>query len=169
MLRRMMRRLFPLVAVASFPLILAACQQQPQPAAPATPTPSPAASPAAAASPRETLARYVGSYPSDALGATSFLSDPAVRDAVAAAVPDAAVRERVLDAEATATPVALVAGRVLSYACEPHNCGPHNWAISVTPDARTAAVCYYDQDAQVARWYPEGAGPNPEGGCPSGD
>ncbi|MEH3046392.1 hypothetical protein [Sphingomonas adhaesiva] len=160
----MMRRLFPLAPV----LALAACQQQPQAPA-ATPTPTPAASPSPTATPAPVLARYVGSYPSDTVGATSFLADPAVRDAVASAVSDPAVRERVLDAEATATPVALVEGRVLSYACEPHNCGPHNWAISVTPDAKTAAVCYYDQDAQVARWYPEGAGPNPEGGCPSGD
>ncbi|MEH3099852.1 hypothetical protein [Sphingomonas adhaesiva] len=151
-------------------LLLAACQQQPAPPPAATPTPSPSASPGATASAAVgALTRYVGSYPSDTVGTSSFLSDPAVRAAVASAVPDPGIRERVLDAEATATPIALVEGRVLSYACEPHNCGPHNWAIAVTPDARTAAVCYYDQDAQEARWYPQSAGPNPEGGCPSGE
>lgn len=168
MLRRMMR-CRPLIGPVLIVLLpLAACQQTSQAPA-ATPTPSPAATPSATASPAATLARYVGSYPSDKVGANSFLSDPAVRDAVASAVPDPAVRDRVLDAEATATPVALVEGRVLSYACEPHNCGPHNWAIAITPDAKTAAVCYYDQDAREARWYPDGAGATPEGGCPSGD
>ncbi len=169
MVARMTRRPLSIAIAIAAALSLAACQQQPAPSPAATPTPTPSASPSATASATATLTRYVGSYPSDTVGTTSFLSDPAVRAAVAAAVADPGIRERVLDAEATATPIALVEGRVLSYACEPHNCGPHNWAIAVTPDAKTAAVCYYDQDAQEARWYPQGAGPNPQGGCPSGE
>ena len=157
-----MRRLLPLSLFA-----LAACQQQAdQPAntaVTATPTPSPTqAAPA--------LARYAGQYPTDTVaGGTSFLAEPLVRDAVASAVPDAAVRRRVLDSNVTATPIAAVDGRLLSYGCEPHNCGPHNWTIAIVPDGSKASVCYHDEDRKVARWYPDGAGADPAGGCPSGD
>ncbi|MBW6528413.1 hypothetical protein KZ813_16340 [Sphingomonas sp. RHCKR7] len=161
-----MRRLISLAACAA----LAACQQQPDQPTNATPAASPSATPSATATPVAALARYVGHYPTDAVaGGTSFLADPAVRAAVATAVPDAAVRARVLDTDVTATPIAEVDGRVLSYGCEPHNCGPHNWAIALTPDGASGAVCYYDEDRKVARWYPAGAGPNPAGGCPSGE
>lgn len=160
-----MRRLALIVFAA-----LCACQRQ-EPAhdsvtaAPtAAPRPKPSGSPIAAG-----LARYVGRYPSDVVGGTSFIADRQVRAAVSGVVSDAAVRARVLDAQAVATPVALVDGRVLSYACEPHDCGPHNWAIAVTPDGGRAAVCYYDEERGVARWYPDGAGARPAGGCPSGD
>jgi len=75
----------------------------------------------------------------------------------------------VLSRDATANPVAEEDGRILSWACEAHNCGPHNWAIAITPDGRDAAVCYHDQDAGVSRWYPAGyRAPSPDG-CPSGE
>lgn len=160
------RRLIALALLA-----LAACRQQPdRPADP--PSPSPVASPAptASAAPRVDLSRYAGSYPTEAVaGGTSFLRDPAVRAAVAAVVPDATLRARVLDADVTATPIATVDGRLLAFACEPHNCGPHNWAVAVSPDGQRAAVCYYDEDRRIARWYPDGAAPPPSSGCPSGD
>lgn len=164
-----MRRPSPLLLLV-LPCALAACQQQPeQPAnttAAATPTPVP--SPDATAAPR--LARYAGQYPTDALpGGTAFLSNPLVRDAVASAVADGAVRARVLDSDVTATPIVLTDGRLLSYGCEPHNCGPHNWTIAITPDGSSASVCYYDEDRRVARWYPQGAGADPASGCPSGE
>lgn len=149
---------------------LAACQQAPEPTANQTAAIAPVPLPGVVASPSAPdLRRYVDHYPLDGVGETTFLSDPRVRDGVAAAVPDAAVRARVLDPDVTATPIVLAQGRVLSYGCEPHNCGPHNWAIAITPDGREAAVCYVDQERQVARWYPEGFGPAPTGGCPSGD
>ncbi|WP_436805463.1 hypothetical protein [Sphingomonas sp. DT-51] len=161
-----MRRLISVAACVA----LAACQQQPEQPANTHPAASPSPSPRVVASPAKTLARYVGHYPTEAVeGGGSFLADPTVRDAVAAVVPDATVRARVLDTDVTATPIAEVNGRVLSYGCEPHNCGPHNWAVALSPDARAAAVCYYDEEREVARWYPEGAGPNPAGGCSSGD
>lgn len=161
----MIRRLAPVLLAA-----LAACQQQTEPVANVA-TPTPAATPSPSASPRapEPMARYVDHYPYEAVGATSFLGDPLVKAAVAAAVPDTAVRDDVLSNEAVATPIVMRDGRVLAWGCEPHNCGPHNWSIAITPDGQRAAVCYYDQDAKAARWYPEGAGPNPDSGCPSGD
>ena len=149
---------------------LAACQQQSEPATNAvTPVPVATPSPAGSPSPPGPMTRYVGSYPTDAVSGTNFLADPMVGAAVAAAVADKAIRDRVLDRAVTVSPIVMFDGRVLSWGCEPHNCGPHNWSIAITPDGKRAAVCYYDQDAKVARWYPKGAGPNPDSGCPSGD
>lgn len=161
-----MRRLIPLAVLA----MLAACQRQADPPRPVASPTRAAAPPAASPTPHADLARYIGQYPTDAVApGGDFLGDAMVRDAVASAVPDAAIRARVLDRDVTATPIALVEGRVLSYGCEPHNCGPHNWAIAVAADGKNAAVCYYDQDRDIARWYPADAGAKPEGGCPSGE
>ncbi|KQN94280.1 hypothetical protein ASE95_05430 [Sphingomonas sp. Leaf231] len=116
------------------------------------------------------LSRYVGAYPTEAAaGGPSFLRHPAVRSGVAEVVKDVVVRDLVLGSDVTATPIAMVEGKLVAFGCEPHNCGPHNWAVTVKPDGSAPAVCYYDQDRRVARWYPQGAGPAPVNGCPSGD
>lgn len=164
----MIGRLFPLLVLT---IAASACRQQPDaPAAAPSPTALASAPPAPPAPPAVDLSRYVGEYPTEKLAdAPGFLQHPAVRDAVAAVVTDAAVRTRVLDADVTATPIVRYEGRLLAFGCEPHNCGPHNWAVAITPDARAAAVCYYDQDARIARWYPDGAMPPPSSGCPSGE
>lgn len=162
-----MRRRLPLL----LPALLAACQQ-PADQAPAAnqaaaTRPAPAPTPSRAAAP--SLARYAGHYPTDRVGTgAGFLAEPLVRAAVEGVVDDPAVRARVLDREVTATPIAEVDGRLLAYGCEPHNCGPHNWAIAVAPDGSRGAVCYFDEERGVARWYPAGAAPEPGGGCPSG-
>lgn len=150
---------------------LAACNRVPEP----QPTPTrvaatPLASPTPSASPTTAnLSRYVGKYPFDLVAGTRFVDEPAVRAAVARVVPDANVRDTVLSRDATANPVAQWDGRILSWACEAHNCGPHNWAIVITPDGHDAAVCYYDADEHVSRWYPASfRDPTPDG-CPSGE
>ncbi|MBW6523964.1 hypothetical protein KZ810_10700 [Sphingomonas sp. RHCKR47] len=149
---------------------LAACNRAPEPPQPqptrATPTPAP--TPSATLADTD-LSRYVGKYPFDLVAGRRFVDEPAVRAAVARVVPDAAVRDMVLSRDATANPVANEDGRILSWACEAHNCGPHNWAIAITRDGRDAAVCYHDQDAGVSRWYPANyRAPSPDG-CPSGE
>jgi hypothetical protein len=160
-----MTRFLPLTALA----LLAACQRAPEPAndiaAAPSPTPEASASPATTAN----LSRHAGKYPLDDVGGSSFLAEPAVRQLVAGVVDDPAIRARVLDRDVTATPIEEVDGRLLSYGCEPHNCGPHNWTIAIRPDGSGGAVCYYDQDANVARWYPRDAGKAPTDGCPSGE
>ena len=150
--------------------LLAGCQRAPDTAndtaAVATPTPTP--SPRATA-PATDLSRYAGHYPLDVVDGGAFLAQPAVAALVEGVVDDPAIRARVLDKDVTATPIVLRDGRLLSYGCEPHNCGPHNWAIAIRPDGAGGAVCYYDQDARVGRWYPADAGAPPVDGCPSGD
>lgn len=152
--------------------LVSACSRGPEPAATndtGTPVQVPSPTPSATAAPLTDLSRYVGTYPFDLVAGTRFVDEPAVRSAVARVVPDAEVRDTVLSREATANPVIEQDGRILSWACEAHNCGPHNWAIAITPDGRDAAVCYYDQDANVSRWYPAGfRAPAPDG-CPSGE
>lgn len=150
---------------------LAACGRAPEPQpepthAAATLTPAPTPSAAATAT---DLSRYVGQYPFDLVAGRRFIHEPAVRAAVARVVPDAEVRDTVLSRDAIANPIVEEDGRILSWACEAHNCGPHNWAIAITPGGRDAAVCYHDQDAGVSRWYPAGyRAPSPDG-CPSGE
>ena len=150
---------------------LAACGRAPEPqpeptraAATSTPAPTPSATIAAT-----DLSRYVGRYPFDLVAGTRFVDEPAVRAAVARVVPDMGVRDTVLSRDATANPVVEQDGRILSWACEAHNCGPHNWAIAITPDGRDAAVCYHDQDAGVSRWYPAEYRARASDGCPSGE
>src|SRR5215207_5064531 len=73
------------------------------------------------------LADYAGKYPSDEVGGMTFLKQPAVIDGVGQAVADRAVRDWVLSPDTVQTPIAVKGGALLSYACEPHNCGDHNW------------------------------------------
>lgn len=126
-----------------------------------------ATAPAAA----ETLSRYVGKYPFDKVDGQSWDSDPAIKAAVTAAVPDGKIREWVLDGAGPTTPIVQQDGKILSWACEQHNCGPHNWATLI--DARTGAaeVCYYDSasDSKQARWFKAGKESRRDGECPSGD
>ncbi len=150
-------------------LALMGCQRQPEPApAPSATAATPASTPTS--QPVGDLSAYVGAYPTEGrAGAPAFLDAPVVRAAVAHVVPDKSVRDLVLGSDVTATPITQVDGKLLAFGCEPHNCGPHNWAIAIRADGRDPAVCHYDQDRRVARWYPENAAPAPVNGCPSGD
>ena len=44
---------------------------------------------------------------------------------------------------------------VTSWACEAHNCGPHQWAVAIDPRTGAADVCYFDEEADAAqsRWF----------------
>jgi hypothetical protein len=117
------------------------------------------------------LSAYVGKFPSDAVNGTRFRDDPAVRAAVAASVPDAAIRDFVLASTGPETPIALRDGRVTAWGCERHNCGYHNWAIAITPDGASADVCFYHDDDSAdgpATWYlADGTTEQRPGNCPS--
>ncbi|MPT46859.1 MAG: hypothetical protein E2598_00370 [Sphingobium sp.] len=117
------------------------------------------------------VAKYVGKYPFDKVDGQSWDGDPAIKAAISAAVSDAKVRKRVLDSEGPATPIAQKDGKVLSWGCETHNCGPHNWTTLIDAQSGSAEVCYYDSDADTkqARWFKDGKESRRDGACPSGD
>lgn len=125
----------------------------------------------AAAAPDGPLSKYVGKHPSDSVDGTRFLDEPAVRKAVAASVPDAAVQKFVFGYDGPDAPIVAKAGRVLAWGCERHNCGYHNWSISITPDGASAEVCFYRNDDRpdgASTWYlPGGKREQRPGNCPS--
>ena len=123
----------------------------------------------AAARPTGFLARYVDMRPREVEDGRSFLGEPAVRRAVAA-VRDARVRDFILHYDGPDAPIAAKNGRILAWGCEAHNCGFHNWSVSITPDGSSAEVCYYEDDERPdgsATWYlPRGRTVKRAGNCP---
>jgi hypothetical protein len=105
-----------------------------------------AANAIAAANP---LAPYAGKLPYEAVNGIAFVDRPEVRTAVEGMVADAAVRRLVLSKDVTTRPIELADGRLLAGACEPHNCGPHEWTIAIGVDGSAPEVCYHN-DAQAA-------------------
>ena len=129
---------------------------------------APRAAPAAAR-PTGFLARYVDMRPREVEDGRSFLGEPAVRKAVAG-VRDARVRDFILHYDGPDAPIAAKNGRILAWGCEAHNCGFHNWSVSITPDGSSAEVCYYEDDERPdgsATWYlPRGRTVKRAGNCP---
>jgi hypothetical protein len=121
------------------------------------------------AAPVASLADYVGKYPPDPVNGIVFFDQPRVRAAVAAAVPDADIRAWIFERAGPQTPIERHQGRLLSWGCEAHNCGPHQWAILIDEAGTAAEVCYYEESmGEQARWYAAGRAPEMrEGECPS--
>ena len=115
-------------------------------------------------------AKYVGKYPFDKVGGQSWDKDPIIKAAITAAVPDKKVQERIFKGEGPTTPIAQQDGKILSWGCEQHNCGPHNWTTFIDAQTGTAEICYYDSDAdsKQARWFKDGKESRRAGECPSG-
>jgi hypothetical protein len=125
---------------------------------------------AATATPAGLLDAWVGKHPSEKVDGLTFLAQPRVKAAVAA-VPDAKVRDFVLGYNGPDAPIVKKDGRVLAWGCEKHNCGYHNWSISITPDGSSAEVCFYQNDAKpdgTSTWYvAAGKTEQRPGNCPS--
>jgi len=117
------------------------------------------------------LSRYVGKHPSGVVDGTRFLDEAMVRAAVAASVPDASAREFVFNYNGPDAPIVAKDGRILAWGCERHNCGYHNWSISITPDGASADVCLYENDDSPdgpSTWYLASGGTEQRpGNCPS--
>ncbi|WP_298399878.1 Ivy family c-type lysozyme inhibitor [Sphingobium sp.] len=169
-----MTRLLPSAMMLLAPLALAACtggEKADNVAAPnATSETANAAAPANVATPvpAADFARYVGHYPFDKVGDSSWHDDPAIVAAVTAAVGDKDVRKWVLEGDGPSTPIAMVDGRIASWACEAHNCGPHQWVTLVDPKSGAAEICYFDDeaDADKARWFSAGKEETRAAPCP---
>ena len=110
------------------------------------------------------LSRYSGRYPFDRVGGVRFLDHPLVRRAVANAAPSARISARIL-AQGTSGVIVVTRTMVLAWACEPHNCGSHNWSIVIGRRNRAQFVCY-KPDGGRARWYRRHRPIAGGGGCP---
>src|SRR4051812_44375102 len=79
------------------------------------------------------LGVYAGKYPADPVDGVSFLQHPRVRAAIETAVPNRAIRAWILERAGQRTPIALRAGRLVSWGCEARNCNDHEWTIFIDP------------------------------------
>jgi hypothetical protein len=117
------------------------------------------------------LDAWVGKHPSEKIEGITFLAQPSVKAAVTAAVSDAKVRDFVFGYDGPDAPIVKKTGRVLAWGCEKHNCGYHNWSVSITPDGSSAEVCFYQNDAKAdgpSTWYvAAGKTEQRPGNCPS--
>ncbi|MDF7775857.1 hypothetical protein P1X14_11415 [Sphingomonas sp. AOB5] len=152
--------LIPLAALA-----ITGCQ-------PASPPPKndSIAVPAPAPGPKVDLSGHVGKYPFDRVDGLKFTEVSAVRAAILGAVRDPEVRKWLTWGDAgPSTPIRLRDGMLISWGCEAHNCGPHNWTLLIRPDGSGAQICYYDSEAGDPRWFAEGEPLAKKEPCPSGD
>jgi hypothetical protein len=119
---------------------------------------------------RAGLAKYVDWRPREREGGLSFLTEPAVRKAVAA-VRDAQVREFIRSYNGPDAPIAQRRdGRLIAWGSEARNSSFHNWAVTIRPDGSGAEVCYYHDDDDPdgsSTWYlPGGRSVKRDGNCP---
>lgn len=101
------------------------------------------------------LAVYVGKYPFDKIDGVAWNDHLLVKAGIAATVKDTAVLKAITTLEGPSAPIEMKDGKVMAWACEAHNCGPHQWAVLVEPRTGATDVCYYDEDADAtkSRWF----------------
>lgn len=114
------------------------------------------------------ITAYVGKYPNDAVDGVTFYDRTEVANMLVSAVPDARLRRLFTGRDATAVPIFMIGGRIAAHACEPHDCGNHNWTFFIKPDASAAMACHHDATmGDTSRWYAGGAPVTRSGTCPS--
>ncbi|WP_447750302.1 hypothetical protein [Sphingopyxis fribergensis] len=121
------------------------------------------------------LDAYAGKYPFDVVGGYRFLDHPAVKAAIAAAVPDAKQRAAVrFDDNGLGLPIVRVdGGRLLVWGGAWRAEDRYNWAVVIAPDGSKPEVCIYDgvgygEDFQSAQWFEPGKPAiMKQGTCPS--
>lgn len=126
---------------------------------------------------RVDLGPYVGKYPFDVVNGHRFLDHPAVKAAIAAAVPDAKQRAAVaFEDDGLGLPIVKVdGGRILAWGGAKRAEDRYNWAVVIAPDGSKPEVCIYDgvgydEDFQAAQWFEPGRpGIMKQGRCPSAD
>ncbi|MBB4633695.1 hypothetical protein [Sphingosinicella soli] len=115
------------------------------------------------------LAAYVGKYPFDKVSDLAFFDQPAVKSAIAAAIPDTTILGWVTGGNGgPSAPIEMKSGKIASWACEAHNCGDHQWTVLIDSAGKAAEICYQDAGAMPGktRWYRAGSAPETrEGTC----
>ena len=166
----------PFIALTTAVLLLTACGEKAKDApaaeesktaeAPSSAAPAAKAAAGTTAQPAETpsplpptagskLASYVGKYPFDKVDGVAWNDHALVKAGIAASVKDKAVLKAITTLEGPAGPIEMRGDKVMSWACEAHNCGAHQWAVLVEPRTGATDVCYYDEEADAAksRWF----------------
>ncbi|KMS51824.1 hypothetical protein V474_01945 [Novosphingobium barchaimii LL02] len=124
---------------------------------------------------RVDLTGYIGKYPFDVVDGHRFLDSPAVKAAIAAAVPDAKERAVVkFEKGYLGVPIVSVkGGRILIWGGANHAEDHYNWSVVLAPDGSKPEVCIYDGlgydgDFQSSQWFEPGQ-PSimKQGKCPS--
>lgn len=125
---------------------------------------------AAVKAPAPALELYIGSYPSKPVRGVSLWNNPKFRKLVANAAPNEGIRKTVLSTGVEA-PVERQGSLLVAQACEPHNCGDHQWTVAVLLPNGPAAICYHDYDVMDSegRWFVNGRVVAKSDGCWSGD
>jgi hypothetical protein len=120
------------------------------------------------------LGAYVGKYPFDTVQGHRFLDHPAVRAAIAKAVPDAKLRAEVrTEDDSVNVPIVKVGGRILAWGGAKRAEDRYNWAVAINPDGSKPEICIYDGlgydgDFQSSQWFEPGkASVMKQGKCPS--
>ena len=124
----------------------------------------------AAGLPTASLSSYVGKYPFNKVSGLSLYSHPKFRLLVNGAAPNSSISETILNG-GVETPIERQGALVVIRACEPHNCGSHQWTVAVLSPDGPAAICYHDQDLMddEARWFVGGYLVGQTKGCWKGD
>lgn len=101
------------------------------------------------------LASYVGKYPFDKVDGVAWNDHVLVKAGIAASVKDKAILTAITTTEGPAGPIEMRGDKVMSWACEAHNCGAHQWAVLIDPRTGATDVCYFDEEADAAksRWF----------------
>lgn len=174
----MVRRRIPVLAASCLALALAACgakaekagAEAPKSETPAATAPTSNPSDASAAKADDAgptitsplpptagskLASYVGKYPFDKVDGIAWNDHALVKAGIAATVKDAAVLKAITTLDGPASPIEMRGDKVVSWACEQHNCGAHQWSVQIDPRTGATDVCYFDEaaDPAKARWF----------------
>ena len=101
------------------------------------------------------LASYVGKYPFDKVDGVPWNDHVLVKAGIAATIKDATVLKAITTTDGPASPIEMRGDKVVSWACEQHNCGAHQWSVQIDPRTGATDVCYFDEaaDSAKARWF----------------
>jgi len=164
------------VAIVMAALAIAGCDKRdddPQAMAPPgfVPPVTQAPAPVAGQANMVPLTAYVGHQPRDAVDGVSFFDRTEVANALIEAVPEAALRRRIIGRDTEQRPIFAVGRRIGAHGCETRRCDGRNWTVFVAADgnANGAAFCYHDAATMgdTSRWTTRaGTGRRP-GACPT--
>ncbi len=127
--------------------------------------------PASAPKTNSGLAAYLDHFPFDVVDGVTWNDHPVVKAAIAKTVTNAEIRRTIETLAGPSAPIESHEGKLMSWACEAHNCGPHQWSVLVDPASGAADVCYYNDSVDQARshWFlAEGAEEWRDGNCQFG-